>query len=82
MRINSLNGLVMKPIDTAIHLIGIGLLAVLGLCCWWLKNPRLKQLALHLMTLVFSIVLGDAILHVLPNSIARFIYGAHRHYSP
>ncbi|MFI3136434.1 MAG: hypothetical protein QX197_06605 [Methylococcaceae bacterium] len=71
----------MKPIDTAIHLIGIGLLAVLGLCWWWLKNPRLKQLALNGMTLVLGIVLVDALLHVLPNSIARFIYGSHPHYT-
>lgn len=71
----------MTPTDSAIHLIGIGLLAVLGLCWWRLKNPRLKQLALNLMTLVLGIVLGDALLHVLPNSIARFIYGSHVHYS-
>lgn len=70
----------MTPIDRAIHLIGLGLLAVLALAWWRLKNPRLKQLAFNLMTLVLGIVLGDALLHVLPNSLARFIYGSHPHY--
>ena len=72
----------MSSIDTAIHLIGLGLLALLGLCWSRLKNPRCRQLALHAMTLVFGIVLGDALLHVLPNSIAHFIYGSHPHYTP
>ncbi|MEQ1638024.1 MAG: hypothetical protein ABL903_15175 [Methylococcales bacterium] len=72
----------MSSIDSTVHLIGIGLLALLSLVWRWLKNPRLKQLALNLMTLVLSLVLGDAILHVLPNSIARFIYGSHSHYRP
>ncbi|NOT84902.1 MAG: hypothetical protein HOP02_09035 [Methylococcaceae bacterium] len=71
----------MTPIDNAIHLLGTGLLVILGLLWWWIKNPRLKQIILNLMTLVVGVIVGDMLLHVLPNSIARFIYGSHAHYS-
>lgn len=74
-------GLLMTPIDNAIHLLGTGLLVILGLLWWWIKNPRLKQIILNLMTLVVGVIVGDMLLHVLPNSIARFIYGSHAHYS-
>lgn len=67
----------MSSLDHAIHVIGAGLLISLGLLSLWLKDKRLKRIASNLFVLVLGVLLADALLHLLPNAIAEFIYGSH-----
>jgi hypothetical protein len=68
----------MSSLDRTVHAIGAGLLISLGLLSPWLKDPRLKRMASNLIALVVGVLLADALLHLLPNAIAKFIYGSHR----
>lgn len=68
----------MNSLDHAIHTAGAGLLISLGLLSLRLKDKRLKRIVSNLITVVLSVLLADALLHVLPNAIAEFIYGSHR----
>jgi len=64
----------MSSLDRTVHAIGAGLLISLGR----LKDPRLKRMASHLIAVAGGVLLADAVLHLLPNAIAEFIYGSHR----
>lgn len=68
----------MSSLDRTVHAIGAGLLISLGLLSLRLKDPRLKRIASNLITVVGGVLLADAVLHLLPNAIAEFIYGSHR----
>ncbi|MFU8789494.1 MAG: hypothetical protein ACNA7G_10715 [Methylobacter sp.] len=68
----------MNSLDRTVHAIGAGLLISLGVLSPWFKDPRLKRMASHLIAVVVGVLLADAVLHLLPNAIAKFIYGAHR----
>ncbi len=68
----------MNSLDHAIHVIGAGLLISLGLLSLWLKDKRLKRIVSNLIAVVGGVLLADAVLHLLPNAIAEFIYGTHR----
>lgn len=72
----------MSSLDHAIHVIGAGLLISLGLLSLWLKDKRLKRIVSNLIALVLGVLLADALLHLLPNTIAGFIYGSHYHHVP
>lgn len=68
----------MNSLDHAVHAVGVGLLISLGLLSLWLKDKRLKRIVSNLIALVLGVLLADALLHLLPNAIAEFIYGSHR----
>lgn len=68
----------MNSLDHAIHVIGAGLLISLGLLSLWLKDKRLKRIVSNLIAVVGGVLLADAVLHLLPNAIAEFIYGTQR----
>ncbi|MCK9635917.1 MAG: hypothetical protein M0R41_06540 [Methylobacter tundripaludum] len=68
----------MSSLDRTVHAIGAGLLISLGLLSLRLKDPRLKRIASNLITVVGGVLLADAVLHLLPNAIAEFIYGSRR----
>jgi hypothetical protein len=68
----------MNSLDRTIHAAGVGLLISLGLLSLWLKDKRLKRIVSNLIALVVGVLLADALLHLLPNAIAEFIYGSHR----
>lgn len=68
----------MSSLDRTVHAIGAGLLISLGLLSPRLKDPRLKRMASHLIVVAGGVLLADAVLHLLPNAIAEFIYGSRR----
>lgn len=68
----------MNSLDHAIHVTGSGLLISLGLLSLWLKDKRLKRIVSNLIAVVGGVLLADAVLHLLPNAIAEFIYGTQR----
>jgi hypothetical protein len=72
----------MNCLDSTIHAIGAGLLISLGLLSLWIKGKRLKRIVSNLFLLVLGVLLADALLHLLPNTIAGFIYGSHYHHVP
>ncbi|MEE7625287.1 hypothetical protein V3O24_03865 [Methylobacter sp. Wu8] len=68
----------MSSLDCTVHAIGAGLLISLGLLSPWLKDKRLKRIASNLIAVVGGVLLADAVLHLLPDAIAEFIYGSRR----
>jgi hypothetical protein len=68
----------MSSLDRTVHAIGAGLLISLGLLSLRFKDPRLKRIASNLIAAVGGVLLADAVLHLLPNAIAEFIYGSRR----
>jgi len=72
----------MSSLDSPIHVIGAGLLISLGLLLLWIKGKRLKRIVSNVFLLVLGVLVADALLHLLPNTIAGFIYGSHGHYAP
>jgi hypothetical protein len=67
-----------NSLDRAIHTVGAGFLISLALLSLWLKDKRLKRMVSNLIAVVLGVLLADAVLHLLPNAIAGFIYGSHR----
>jgi hypothetical protein len=72
----------MSTFDLAIHIVGILLLISLGVLSLWIECKRLKRMVAGVFVLVLSLLLADAAMHLLPNAIADFIYGTHKHYVP
>ncbi len=72
----------MNSFDHAVHVIGLGLLISLVLLSLWFKDKRLKRIVSNLIALVVGVLLADALLHLLPNAIAKFIYGTHQQIYP
>ncbi len=72
----------MNSLDRTIHAVGVGLLISLGLLSLWLKDKRLKRIVSNLIALVLGVLLADALLHLLPNAIAEFIYGSRQQIDP
>lgn len=70
----------MNNLDESIHLLGAGLLIILGVLSPWIENKRLKRMLSKLIVLVLGVLLADAFVHRIPNAIAGFIYGAHRQF--
>lgn len=72
----------MSTFDQAIHIVGTLLLISLGALSLRIEGKRLKRMVSGVFVLVLSVLLADAALHLLPNAIAGFIYGTHKHYVP
>jgi hypothetical protein len=67
----------MNSLDHTVHLFGAILLISLGLLSLRIEGKRLKRMVSNLFVLVLGVLLADALLHLLPNAIASFIYGSH-----
>jgi len=72
----------MNTLDQAIHIVGSVLLISLGVLSLRIKGKRLKRMVAGVFVLVLVGLLADAAMHLLPNAIASFIYGTHKHYVP
>ncbi len=72
----------MNTLDQTIHIVGSLLLVCLGMLSLRIEGKRFKQIVAGAFILVLSVLLADAVIHLLPNAIAGFIYGAHKHYVP
>jgi len=72
----------MNTIDHTVHKFGALLLTTLGLLSLRIEGKRLKHTVSYLIVLVLGVLLAVAILHLLPNAIAGFIYGTHQPYIP
>ena len=68
----------MNDLDDAVHLLGAGLLIILGALSLRIEGKRLKRRVSKLIMLVLGVLLADAFVHQIPNAIAGFIYSAHR----
>jgi hypothetical protein len=69
-------------LDQTAHTLGALLLISLGVLSQRIEGKRLKQIVVGAFVLVLAVVLADAVMHLLPNTIAGFIYGSHHHYAP
>jgi hypothetical protein len=67
----------MNIFDCTFHTLSVSVLISLSLLSLAIKNKRLKRIMLNLITLVVGVLLVDVFMHLLPNTIARFIYGTH-----
>lgn len=72
----------MSRLDQAIHIVGPLLLISLGVLSLRIEGKRLKRMVAGVFVLVLFGLLADAAMHLLPNTIAAFIYGTHKHYAP
>lgn len=54
----------------------------LGVLFRQVESNRLKRQVAGVFVLVLVGLLADAAMHLLPNAIADFIYGTHKHYVP
>ena len=70
----------MSNLDQAFHIAGPLLLLGLGVLSRQIECKRLKRLVAGVFVLVLAGLLADAAMHLLPNAIADFIYGTHKHY--
>ncbi|MGD0959417.1 MAG: hypothetical protein ABSB19_06395 [Methylomonas sp.] len=66
--------------DFYVHLLGVVLLSALGFLALRIQRKRLKRLVSYCFAIVLGLLLVDAATHLLPNTIAGFIYGS-RHRS-
>lgn len=67
----------MNTLDHTVHTLGAVLVCSLGLLSLRFEGKRLKRIVSNLFVLVLAVLLADALLHLLPNAIAGFIYGSH-----
>jgi len=72
----------MNTLDYTIHALVALLLMSLGVLSRWIEGKRLKRMVAGVFILVLAVLLADAIMHLLPNAIASFIYGTHKHHVP
>jgi len=68
--------------DFYVHVIGVVLLIVSGFLSLGLEDRRLKRWVSSFFVLVLGVLLADAVMHLLPNAIAGFIYGSRHHFIP
>lgn len=70
-------GLLMGNLDTCLHILGIEILVILGIVLPFIEEKSLKRVISNLFVLLLGLMLAHAVTHLLPNAIARFIYGSH-----
>jgi hypothetical protein len=68
--------------DFYVHVIGVALLIGSGFLSLRIEDKRLKRRVSSFFVLVLGLLLADAVIHLLPNAIAGFIYGSQHHSSP
>jgi hypothetical protein len=74
------NGLPMVSSDTYLHLIGIELLAMLAIVLALIDTGKTKRALSRLFLTVLGFMLAHFAMHLLPNTIAGFIYSSHHEY--
>jgi hypothetical protein len=72
----------MISLDHTVHALGAFLVCSLGLLLLRIENKRLKRIVLNLFVLVLTVLFADALMHLLPNALAGFIYGSHHSFLP
>ncbi|MDO9423378.1 MAG: hypothetical protein Q7T40_04230 [Methylobacter sp.] len=65
----------MNTLERTVHVLGAVLVCSLGGLSLRLENKRLKRIVSNLLVLALVVLLADAVMHLLPNAIAGFIYG-------
>lgn len=70
----------MNTLDHTVHTLGALLLISLGVLSLRIENKRLKQIVSNLFVLVLAVLLADALIHLLPNAIASFIYSSRHNF--
>jgi hypothetical protein len=73
-------GLAMNNHDLYVHALGISLLISSGFLALRIEEQPLKTRVSLFFKLVLSLLLADAITHLLPNAVADFIYSTRHHY--
>ncbi len=76
------HGLLMNNHDFYVHTLGAVLLIGSGFLSLRIEDQRLKRWVSAFFVLVLGALLADAVMHLLPNAIAGFIYGSHHHSIP
>ena len=76
----SLSGLPMASLDTYLHIIGIELLAILSIVLPLLDNRSHKRALSTVFLVVMGFMLAHFATHLLPDTIAGFIYSSHHEY--
>lgn len=76
------NGLLMVSIgiDTYLHIIGIELLVMLAIVRALIDAGKTKRVLSTLFLTVFGFMLAHFATHILPNTIAEFVYGSYHEY--
>lgn len=72
----------MSTLDHTIHALGALLLISLAVLSHRIEGKLLKRIVTRAFILVLTLLLVDTAMHLLPNTIADFIYGTHKHYVP
>ncbi|AEG00205.1 hypothetical protein [Methylomonas methanica] len=70
----------MVSIDTYLHIIGIALLAMLAIVLALIDTGKTKRTLSRLFLTVLGFMLAHFVTHLLPNSLAEFIYSSHHQY--
>jgi len=74
------NGLPMASIDTYLHIIGIELLAMLAIVQALIDAGKTKRALSRLFLTVLGFMLAHFAAHILPNTLAEFIYSSRHEY--
>jgi hypothetical protein len=74
------NGLSMISLDSYLHIIGIGLLALLTIVLALIDAGKTKRVIFRLFLTALGFMLAHFFTHLLPNTIAEFIYSSHQEY--
>lgn len=70
----------MADTDTYLHLIGLEMLAILGITMALQSEKTAKRTLSGAFLLVLGILLAHFVSHILPDRFAHFVYGTHREY--
>lgn len=70
----------MADTDTYLHLIGLQILAILGIVMIMQGERPPKRALSGAFLLVLGMLLAHVVSHILPDRFARFVYGTHREY--
>lgn len=74
------NGLPMVSIDSYLHIIGIELVAMLTMVLALIDAGKTKRALSRLFLTVLGFMLAHFATHILPNTLAEFIYSSHHEY--
>lgn len=74
------DGLPMASIDIYLHIIGIELLAMLAIVLALIDAGKTKRTLSRLFLTVLGFMLVHLAAHILPNTLAEFVYSSHHEY--
>lgn len=70
----------MASTDAYLHLIGLGIVTILGITMALQRDARPQRALSGAFLLVLGMLLAHLATHVLPDRFATFIYSTHRDY--